>query len=100
MVRHLGAQLPARCPGGSKRPVQCQILPWIDWKVLWRVRLHQRKKLRSSIVDTPGSIGGQVSCLFLELPLTHTLTAGLISKEIDATSATRAVKRDPEFRIL
>ncbi len=25
----------ARWPGGSKRQVECQILPWIDWKELW-----------------------------------------------------------------
>ncbi len=31
----MGAQLSARCPGGSERLVQCQIVPWIDWKALW-----------------------------------------------------------------
>ena len=33
----MGAQLPARSPGGSKRLVECQIVPWIDWKALWPV---------------------------------------------------------------
>ena len=34
-TQRLGAQLPARWPGGSERPVQCQILSWIDWVALW-----------------------------------------------------------------
>jgi hypothetical protein len=34
----MGAQLPARWPGGSELPVECQIVPSIDWKVLWPVR--------------------------------------------------------------
>jgi len=33
----MGAQLPARWPSGSERRVQCQIVPWIDWKELWPV---------------------------------------------------------------
>ncbi len=33
----MGAQLPARWPGGSERPDECQIVPWIDWKALWPV---------------------------------------------------------------
>jgi len=33
----MGAQLPARWPGGSKRPGESQIVPWIDWKELWLV---------------------------------------------------------------
>jgi len=33
----MGAQLPARWAGGSERRVECQIVPWIDWKVLWPV---------------------------------------------------------------
>ena len=33
----MGAQLPARWPGGSKRLVKCQMVPWIDWTALWSV---------------------------------------------------------------
>jgi hypothetical protein len=33
----MGAQLPARWPGGSERRGQCQIVPWIDWTALWPV---------------------------------------------------------------
>ncbi len=29
-AQRIGAQLPARWPGGSKRRVDCQIVPWID----------------------------------------------------------------------
>ena len=36
-AQRMGAQLPARWPGGSKRRVQCQIVPWIDWTALWPV---------------------------------------------------------------
>jgi ribosomal protein S18 acetylase RimI-like enzyme len=31
----MGAQLPARWPGGSKHRVECQMVPWIDWTALW-----------------------------------------------------------------
>jgi len=31
----MGAQIPARWPGGSECPVQYQTLPWIDWRALW-----------------------------------------------------------------
>jgi hypothetical protein len=33
----MGAQLPACWPVGSKRLVQCQIVPWFDWTRLFGV---------------------------------------------------------------
>jgi hypothetical protein len=51
----MGAQLPARWPGGSKRLGESQIVPWNDWKALWPVSCSALILIQALLLYSPRS---------------------------------------------